>query len=233
MMGRLTSLTVLGLTVALMSVPASLAAGTHATLIAMPTEGHNGSLLYLSGGGFAPHHRLGIEMNCGGGHTVSIPGPVVSTQGTFVAFRMYAPGFPTSTRMRCTVEATRTARGGGPLPGTTPAKYTLVPTRQALPRCAQQMCVKVTPVLSPTKGGEQGSIVVNAWPGAVAVAVVTYPGGRIKYRNLAVGWRGTTAVKVRIARTLKASTKAYVSVTAALGSMKTTTTARFVVLPTT
>lgn len=230
MIGRLTGLTVLGAATALTSMPPTLAAAPHPTLIAAPTEGHSGGLLYLSGGGFAPHHQLGIEVSCGGSPAF-LPGPITSAQGSFVAFRVYAHGFATSRRVRCTIYATHPSQGGGMLPGSVPARYTLVPAKQTLARCAQQMCMKVTPVLEPARGGEKGSIVVNAWPGAVAVAVVTYPGGRIKYRGLTVGWQGTTAVKVRIAKTLKASVKAHVSVTAALGSMKTTTTADFVVLP--
>ena len=231
MLARLTRMSPIVLAALLFPVPA-LGAVHHPMLLATPGEGHSGDVIYMSGGGFAPHQQLGFDVTCGGGVPgMSLAGPLTSARGSFVAFRIPTPTVSTSKRLPCTVYATSTLGRREHLSGTIPARYTLVPTTEPLSRCAQRMCVKVTPVLVLTRRGVEGTVVVATRPGAVALVDIMYPGGRVKYRGVAVDWGGTGAVKVRIATNVKKALKVRVFVSAVLGSMSGTTTANPIIFP--
>jgi hypothetical protein len=231
MTGRLTLLGLCALAGTLISQSSTRASPHHSRVIAAPAEGHSGNLIYLSGGGFAANHRLSLEARCAGSHGPTyLPGPVTSANGTFVGFRTAAPTWSGSRASRCKIYVSGTLRGGK-LRYEIPAKYTLIPAGQPLSRCATRMCVKVTAVLSLTQREAQGNVVINAWPGAVASAAVVYPGGNAKYRGVKIGWQGSGAVRVRIAKRIKAAMKARVYATAVLGSMSGTASAEFIVFP--
>jgi hypothetical protein len=231
MTARLVLLSLCALLGALTSQSSTRASTQNSRMIAAPAEGHSGNLIYLSGGGFAPHQRLSLEARCTGvrGPTY-LPGPVTSGKGTFVGFRIAAPTWSGSRASRCQIYASGTPRGQK-LPHEIPAKYTLIPAGQPLSRCATRMCLKVTAVLSLTQRGAQGNVVINAWPGAVASAAVVYPGGNVKYRGVRVGWQGSGDVRVRIAKRIKSALKARVYATAVLGSISGSASADFIVFP--
>lgn len=227
---RLTLLGMCVLTVALFSAPNTLASTPHSRLIAMPREAHGGTVIYLSGGGFVAGRSLSLTVACAGGHTTYLPGPITDARGSFVAFRMAAPMLPRAHTAQCRVYAGRALRAKPPA-GQIPARFTLRPTGRPLGHCATHMCVGVTAALSLTQQGAQGTVVITAWPGAVASAAVIYPGGNVKYRGVKIGWQGSGAVRVRIAKRIKGALKARVYVTATLGPVSGTAGTRFIVLP--
>lgn len=207
-------------------------AATHPSrLIAAPLEGHRGAVLYLSGGGFPAHKQLELKETCSSSPTpIVLSGPITTQQGTFAAFQMTAPRRSSGRPFHCRIYAAG-ASGGNPPPGQVPATYTVVPSNQSLQRCAREMCLKLTAILVLNERGAQGHVVIAGWPGAVATAAVVYPGGKVKYRNITIGWQGAGAVRVSIAKRLKRAMKARVYVTATLGSMSSTAGATFIILP--
>jgi len=227
-------LTILGLFVfAGTVIPASstLASTVHARLIAVPAERHRGGLIYLSGGGFRAHSQLWLEESCTGGQRPTYAaGPMADAHGSFVAFRVVAPTRLPVQSSRCSIYATR-AMGGKPLTGEVPARYTVVPSGRGLSPCSRHMCAGVNAVLVLTQHGAQGNLVINAWPGAVASAAVLYPGGSVKYRGVKIGWQGSGAVRVRIAKRIKGAMRTHVYATAVLGSNSGTASTDFMVLP--
>jgi hypothetical protein len=235
---RLALVAVLVLTASLYSAPRAAGKGAQpGVVLAAPSEGHPGGVIYLSGGGFPPKRQLAIRLTC----KSSVPalpaptfaiqrGPVTDAHGQFTAYRFQAPRVRTARAMDCLIGAS--LNPAKPAFGNTfPAVYRVFPASQRLAACATRICVTVSALLVRLRTGVWGTVAVRAWPGASADVQVAAPPAHLKAMMMHLSWQGTGTVRLRVASGLKQALSARVQVHVQLGSAAGTGTARFAVVP--
>jgi hypothetical protein len=220
--------------------PAAAYDPTHSALRVFPYEGRPGSTMYVSGYGLAPNTELYILFACpnyfdphsiewGNTRIIAPPlGPKTDAQGQFSGWTMKAPHLNHVTSSGCTVYAqdqTRQTYGPAQL-GT---YYILGPKDSVLP-CDVRICIAVSPTPKRVHSGRVEYIGVQAWGGAVANVVVTFPGyGRV-LQTVDLDWNGSGRARIPVPKGMGDTSHVRISVQCKLGQARGSSRAEFSVV---
>lgn len=204
-----------------------------AHVVAVPSSGHPGDPIYVSGSGFPARHQVFILQLCPGIASPSLRSsrlPAVRTDATgrFVAFRVSAATPGTSHAVTCRITAGAKNASQPPSPG---VRYRLLPRTQRLPYCSTHICLHVVASLVRLRNGTQGVVVVTGWPGATAQVAITGPGVRTIVRSTRLNWHGVGSVRARVSLGLIRGIKRQATVVARFGRISGTATEGFQVFP--
>lgn len=173
---------------------------TAGELIAAPSAGHRGDVVYLSGGKFPPRTQLTIVMACPdlvsegpARFSQGLQGPTTDEHGQFVGFPLTAPMVPGNGTIPCSLYAF--FAGGeqfAQLQLRNPTRYTIVSDNVKLGSETTNPSLSVG--FTTTHGSQAFKFV--SWPGASLDLWILYlrtdTDQHVKVR---LGWDGTTIVK--------------------------------------
>ncbi len=166
-------------------------------LIAVPSEGHPGDTIYLSGSGFDPSAKLYITLACPDwyhnpyGNIEVLYGARTDEHGRFLAYRALRAMALIGVRSSlCQVYASDRSN-----PFAVSAPYAIRAPDEPLSKCARQICVTATAHVA----GSHLNMTVHGWPGAKVQVKITYPDGRVQHATTRLDWLGNRLLRVPLA----------------------------------
>jgi hypothetical protein len=199
-------------------------------LIAVPSVGHSGDTIYISGSGLQPNKTVDILMICGQtGEAFQANnfrwiqyGPQTDANGRFTGYELPAIALHGLRQSGCVIYTADPSLGTSMGPDI-PATYFIFPKGKKLPTCAVTICAGIA--LSPrtVHTGQYETVRIGpnvqkgytSFPGAKATVNMQFrsPKGTVTLtRSVVLNWEGMGSVKVRIPTGMTRPSTAHVSV---------------------
>lgn len=185
--------------------------------LAVPSEGHGGNVVDLSGSGFVPGYHVYVGIACEKGGGPWVRGPVVPKNGTFRGVIYPVPSWisaPSTCRF-CALQDIdwhRDGDGVGPVPPS--VAYALVAKDAPVPWCVTHICMTV----AYRRIGSQDLLLVTGWPGAKGSATVSIGKQYRRQFSFKFTWQGTAVLTLTHAARFRGKTAA-VAMSATLGGV--------------
>jgi hypothetical protein len=208
-------------------------------LIAVPSVGHSGDTIYISGSGLRPNTRIDILMVCPAGQIgeaytnnnfrwiQQADGPLTDARGRFSGFELKAIPLHKLRQSGCVIY-TEDPSLGTPLGPDIPATYFIYPHVRKLPACAVTICAGLS--LSPQRvhSGQNETIRIGpnqqkgytSFPGAKATVSVQFrnqKGTTTMTKSTVLNWEGMGSVTMRVPTGMTLPSTAHVNVSYHLG----------------
>jgi hypothetical protein len=187
-------------------------------LIAVPSVGHSGDTIYVSGTGLTPNTKIDVLMICGQtGEAFQEnnfrwiqpqDGPLTDSKGHFAGYQLPAIPLHKVKQSGCVIY-TADPSMGTPMGPDIPATYFIFPRSKKLPTCAVTICAGLS--LSPRKvhAGQSETVRIGpnarkgytSFPGAKATVNMQFrsPAGAVTVtRSVVLNWEGMGSVTVRV-----------------------------------